>query len=176
MSVPHAFLGLLRKSPRHGYELKHEYDALFGRGKPVGFGQVYSTLQRLDRDGLVEIMSEEPGRGPDRKLYAITTEGVTDLYEWLASAEPAEPHIQSVLFMKVALALLAGRPARRYLEAQRAEHQRRMQELTRLKNENKNNVAAVLVADYALYHLEADLKWMELTAARLERLKKEITR
>ncbi|MGH2729450.1 MAG: PadR family transcriptional regulator, partial [Actinomycetota bacterium] len=152
MSVPHAFLGLLRKAPRHGYELKREYDALFGRGRPVQFGQVYSTLQRLLRDGLVEIVSEEPGRGPDRKLYAITDEGVTDLHEWLAGAEPAEPHIQSVMFMKVALALLAGRPARRYLERQRAEHHRRMQELTRFKNDNEDDVVAVLVADYALYH------------------------
>jgi DNA-binding PadR family transcriptional regulator len=121
-------------------------------------------------------VSEEPGRGPDRKLYTITNDGVTDLHEWLASAEPAEPHIQSVLFMKVALAQLAGRPARRYLDVQRAEHQRRMQQLTQLKNENEDDVVAVLVADYALYHLEADLKWIELTTARLERLKKEITR
>lgn len=174
MSVPRAFLGLLRKAPRHGYELKREYDALFGRGRPVGFGQVYSTLQRLHRDGLVEIVSEEPGRGPDRKLYAITEDGVTNLNEWLALPEPAGPHIQSVLFMKVALALLAGRPARRYLDAQRHEHELRMREFTRVKNEG--DVVAALVADYVLFHLEADLKWMDLTKARLDRLKREIAR
>lgn len=172
MSVPYCLLGLLEAAPRHGYELKREYDALFTHAKPVKFGQVYSTLARLQRDGLVAIESEEPGRGPDRKLYAITTEGVADLEVWLREPEPAEPYIQSVLFAKVVLALASGRPARRFLHAQRERHQRRMRELTRLKSEG--DLAEALVADYALFHLEADLKWIEHTAARLDRLKKEI--
>lgn len=172
MSVPYALLGLLEGSPRHGYDLKREYDTLFGRGKALQFGQVYSTLQRLQRDGLVDVFSEQPGKGPDRKLYAITAEGVTDLDEWLRRPEPAEPHVQSTLFMKVALALLSGRPAKRYLHIQRAEHERGMRELTRLKKEG-DEIAAV-IADYALFHLEADLRWIELTEARLRRLRKEI--
>lgn len=172
MSVPYALLGLLEDSPRHGYDLKREYDTLFGRGKTLQFGQVYSTLQRLQRDGLVSVVSAQPGKGPDRKLYAITAEGVTDLDEWLRRPEPAEPYVQSILFMKVALALLSGRPAKRYLHIQRAEHERGMRELTRLKKEG-DEIAAV-VADYALFHLDADLRWIELTEARLRRLRKEI--
>lgn len=172
MSVRHALLGLLEESPRHGYELKREYDSLFAHGKPVKFGQVYSTLARLQRDGLVDVASEEPGRGPDRKLFEITDEGAHDLNRWLKEPEPAEPHIQSVLFTKVVLALLSDRDAQRYLQKQRAIHQKRMRELTRMKN--GADPAGELLADYALFHLEADLRWMELAEARLARLRKEI--
>lgn len=172
MSVPYTLLGLLEPAPRHGYELKREYDSLFTHARPVKFGQVYSTLARLQRDGLVAATSEVPGRGPDRRLYAITEEGVADLDLWLREPEPAEPYIRSVLFSKVVLALLSGRSARRFLDAQREEHQRRMRELTRAKR--KGDLADRLVADYALFHLEADIKWIELTSARLARLREEI--
>ena len=173
MSVPYALLGLLEPAPRHGYELKREYDTLFNRAKPVKFGQVYSTLARLQRDGLVDVKSEQPGRGPDRKLYAITAEGVADLDEWLLTPEIPEPYIQSVLFAKVVLALASSRDAGAFLERQRAAHQRRMRDLTRVKTQG--DVADEVVADYALAHLEADLRWMDLTVARLERLRHEVT-
>lgn len=172
MSVPYALLGLLEERPRHGYDLKREYDALFAQAKPLKFGQVYSTLGRLKRHGRVDVVTEQPGRGPDRRLYAITDHGVQELESWLAAPEPAEPFIQNVLFTKVALALLSGRPAADYLKRQRAEHQSRMRELTRLKSDG--DVATALLADYALFHLDADLRWMDLAEARLTRLRKEI--
>jgi DNA-binding PadR family transcriptional regulator len=174
MNVPYGLLGLLEEGPRHGYDLKHNYDRLFAHSKPLRFGQVYSTLARLQRDGLVEAVSEEPGRGPDRKVYAITSEGVTDLDEWLRTPEPPEPYVRSALFGKVLLAVLSGRPAKRFLEAQRREHERRMRELTRLKSEG--SIHEVALADYALLHLEADLKWIDLTEERLNRLRREMRR
>src|SRR5438094_11020 len=67
--VPVALLGLLEREPSHGYDLKREYDAYFGRGRPLPFGQVYATLARLARDGKVVAGSSEPGarrRAPDR--------------------------------------------------------------------------------------------------------------
>ena len=79
MSVPFTLLGLLERQPSHGYDLKHDYDALFGRGKPLPFGQVYATLGRLARDGKVTAGQSEPGAGPDRKRYAITTVGRRDV-------------------------------------------------------------------------------------------------
>ena len=173
MSVPYALLGLLEPAPRHGYELKREYDTLFTHAKPVKFGQVYATLARLQRDGLVDVKSEQPGRGPDRKLYAITPGGVADLEEWLREPEAPEPFIQSVLFAKVVLALASDRDAGAFLARQRAEHQKRMRDLTRMKTQG--DVADEVVADYALAHLEADLRWMDITAARLERLRREVT-
>jgi DNA-binding PadR family transcriptional regulator len=173
VSVAYALLGLLEEeSPRHGYDLKRQYDHLFSHTWPVKFAQVYATLGRLARDGRVTLEGEEPGRGPDRKLYAITDDGTSALDSWLFEPAPAEPHVQSVLFMKVVLALLSDRPAERFLEAQRTEHLARMRELTRLKTEGP--LADQLIADFALFHLEADLRWIEMTQARLERLKKEI--
>ena len=174
MNVPYGLLGLLEDGPRHGYDLKQSYDRLFSPAKPLKFGQVYATLGRLERDGLVASVSEEPGKGPDRKVFAITTSGVTDLEEWLKAPEPVEPYIRSVLFGKVLLALLSGRAADRVLQEQRGAHEARMRDLTRLKAES--DIQTVVLADYALLHLEADLKWMELTEARLAKLSKEIAR
>src|SRR6476469_4307978 len=111
MSVPFALLGLLEREPSHGYELKRDYDTLFGRSKPLPFGQVYATLARLARDGKVVASEAEPGAGPDRKRYVITEEGVTEVETWLAEPVEAEPHLQTVLFVKVVLALILGRPA-----------------------------------------------------------------
>ena len=173
MSVPYVLLGLLEEGPRHGYELKRDYDSLFAQTKPVKFGQIYSTLSRLERDGLIDLTGAERGQGPDRKRYAITEDGVTDLDEWLREPVPAEPQVQNVLFTKVVLALFSNRPAHRFLEAQRAQHLRRMKQLTRIKE--KGSLLDALAADYALFHLEADLKWIELTSARLDRLKKEVS-
>jgi DNA-binding PadR family transcriptional regulator len=174
VNVPYGLLGLLEEGPRHGYDLKHSYDRLFSQGRPVKFGQVYSTLGRLERDGLVAEVSAEPGRGPDRRLFAITEEGTTDLDRWLRMPEPVEPFVRSVLFGKVLLALISDRPAAKVLEEQRREHQQRMHELTRRKSEG--DLQTIVLADYALLHLEADLKWIDLTEARLARLRKEIGR
>ena len=165
-------LGLLEREPSHGYDLKRDYDAYFGRGRPLPFGQVYATLGRLARDGKVAAGEVEPGAGPDRKRYAITDLGVSEVEEWLAEpAEPA-PHLQTVLFSKVVLALMLGRAAGRYLDAQRAAHLQRMRELTELKR--TGGLLDVFLADYGLFHLEADLRWIDMTAARLDALAKEV--
>ena len=75
MTVPLTLLSLLEREPSHGYDLKRDYDAYFGRGKPLPFGQVYATLARLARDGKVLAADTEPGAGPDRKRYVITDQG-----------------------------------------------------------------------------------------------------
>jgi DNA-binding PadR family transcriptional regulator len=169
MSVGYVLLGLLEDRPRYGYDLKREYDERFARSRPLKFGQVYATLARLLRDGFVDIDTVESGSGPDRKLYAITEAGVTDLERWLAEPEPPEPYLQSVLFTKVVLSLLSGRSAADVLDMQRAAHLSRMRELTDLKR--SGDLADALVADYALFHLEADLRWIEMAGARLNRLR-----
>ena len=80
MNVPTTLLGLLEPAPSHGYELKREYDELFAdNGRPLSFGQLYGTLSRLERDGQIAVLGAEPGEGPDRKRYAITESGVTQL-------------------------------------------------------------------------------------------------
>ena len=172
MSVPLTLLGLLEREPSHGYDLKRDYDTFFGRGKPLPFGQVYSTLGRLARDGKVVIDDVSPGEGPDRKRYVITDAGATEVQSWLAEPVEPEPHLQTVLFAKVVIALMLGRPAERYLDAQRSAHLRRMRELTEIKR--KGGMVDSFLADHGLYHLEADLRWIEQTAARLDILAREV--
>jgi DNA-binding PadR family transcriptional regulator len=172
MSVPLTLLGLLEREPSHGYDLKRDYDTYFGRGKPLPFGQVYATLGRLARDGKVIAGQAEPGAGPDRKRYVITEAGATEFETWLAEPVEPEPHLQTVLFAKVVLALMLDRNAAHYLDTQRTEHMRRMRELTDIK-QNGNLVDAML-ADHGLFHLEADLRWIDLTAARLGALAKMV--
>ena len=175
MNVPSTLLGLLEPEPSHGYELKHEYDTLFGAGgKHLSFGQVYGTLSRLERDGHIAVDGAEPGVGPDRKRYVITMSGVGQLESWLASPEPPVPHLQSVLFAKVVLALLSDRPAAEYLDAQRAAHLARMRELTAMRKQGP--LSQAILADYGLFHLDADLRWIELTSARLDELRSEFSR
>jgi DNA-binding PadR family transcriptional regulator len=173
MTVPLTLLGLLEREPSHGYDLKRDYDLYFGRGKPLPFGQVYSTLARLARDGKVNAAEAEPGAGPDRKRYVITEQGVTELETWLREAVEPEPHLQTVLFAKVVLALMSGRSAPDYLDTQRAAHLQRMRELTEIKR--TGSTVDALLADHGLFHLEADLRWIELTAARLDSLAKAVT-
>jgi DNA-binding PadR family transcriptional regulator len=172
MSVPMALLGLLDREPSHGYDLKRDYDTYFGRGRPLPFGQVYATLARLARDGKAVAGGAEPGAGPDRKRYTITEEGKSEVEVWLAEPIPAEPHFQTDLFVKVVLSLMLGRPAEAYLDVQRAAHLARMRELTEVKQ--KGGVVDALLADHGLFHLEADLRWIDLTAARLAVLSAEV--
>jgi DNA-binding PadR family transcriptional regulator len=167
-----ALLGLLDREPSHGYDLKRDYDTYFSRGRPLPFGQVYATLARFARDGKAIAGEAEPGAGPDRKRYTITDIGKGEVEAWLAQPIPAEPHLQSDLFVKVVLSLMLGRRAEKYLDAQRATHLRRMRELTELKRDGK--LVDALLADHGLFHLEADLRWIDLTAARLAALAEEV--
>ncbi len=174
MSVPHALLGLLEREPCHGYDLKREYDAYFGRRRPLPYGQVYATLGRLVRDGKVTPAEIEPGEGPDRKRYTITEAGRADLAAWLGEPMAAEPHLQTVIFTKVVLALMLGSSPGPYLDTQRANHLERRKELTELKR--TGTLLDALLADYGLFHLEADLRWIDIAEARLSSLAEEVHR
>jgi DNA-binding PadR family transcriptional regulator len=172
MAISYALLGLLKESDRHGYDLKQSYDRRFGSSRPVRFGQVYRTLAQLQRDGLVEVVGVEPGAGPDRKRYSITAEGVTDLARWLAEPEDPQPQLQTVLFTKVVLALLSGTPADVFLEDQRQRHLAVMRELTAAKR--TASLRDSMLIDYQLFHIEADLRWIDHAAGRLDTLAAEI--
>lgn len=173
MSFQHALLGFMETSPRHGYDLKRAYDSLFAEMRPLRFSQIYAILARLQRDGLVELIDGPGGLGPDRKTYAITAEGVTDLERWYDEPEAAQSPIDSTLFLKITLALLSGRAAGRILERQRAAHSTRMRDLTRAKAGAATEHERALI-DFALFHLEADLRWMDHTAQRLDELRRDV--
>jgi DNA-binding PadR family transcriptional regulator len=127
----------------------------------------------LARDGKVTVGPAESGSGPDRKRYSITETGAKEFAEWLAQPVDPEPHLQTVLFVKVVLALLVGRSARKYLATQRAAHLRRMRELTTARR--KATLIDTLLADHAIFRIEADLRWIDLTEARLDELATELT-
>ena len=165
-------LGLLRQEPRHGYDLKRLVDRYFAPEHPVAFAQIYSTLERLEKRGRVRIASVERVEGPDRRRYAITDAGVEELERWLTEPLEPEPHLQAALFTKVVLAILAGRPVDPIVDAERHAHLERMRELTAIRRAATMPVA--LLADYALFHLEADLRWLDLTAARVDDLRQDV--
>jgi DNA-binding PadR family transcriptional regulator len=172
VTISYALLGLLEETDRHGYDLKQSYDRRFGAIRPLRFGQVYRTLAQLERDGLVTIAGVEHGAGPDRKRYSITAEGVTDLERWLSEPEQPQPRLQAVLFQKVVLALQSGRPAEAYLDAQREAHLAVMRELTAARR--TASPPGSMLIDYQLFHIEADLRWIDHAAGRLDHLGAEI--
>ena len=170
--VAHGLLGLLEDRPKHGYELRRSFDERLAGGRPLRSGQVYSTLGRPERDGRVAEVGGEQGPGPERRLYEITADGVQELERWLATPEPAEQYLQSVVYAKVVVALSSGRSAQAVLDAQRDRHVAAMRTLTREKEQG--DLAAVVRADFALLHLDADIRWIDLTLARVARLGKEL--
>jgi DNA-binding PadR family transcriptional regulator len=173
VTISYALLGLLEGASRHGYDLKQSYDRRFGGARPIRFGQVYRTLAQLERDGRVAVVGVEAGAGPDRKRYTITEEGVTDLDSWLAEPEEPQPQLQSVLFTKVVLALMSGRSAQGYLDSQRARHLAAMKALTAARRRARSTQDELL-ADYQLFHVEADLRWIDHTEKRLSILADEV--
>ena len=121
---------------------------------------------------LIRALGEETGGGPDRKKYEITVAGRDKVREWLFTPDVPSETLQSNLFAKTVLALLLDDDADRLLDVQRGEHMARMRELTRLKKDA--DLLQVLMYDHALFHIEADLRWIDLTSARLTQLKKEL--
>lgn len=173
MEPQYAFLGLLAREPNYGYELKKLYDQYFAADKPILPGQVYATLSRLARDEkIIEIPESEPSSGPPRTRYAITHNGKNALTTWLETPVVPSPNLQVMLYFKTVLALLTAGEASTYIRLQRKAHIARMRELTARKLHAA--VAEKLLIDHAIFHIEADLRWMELTSARLINLKEEL--
>lgn len=172
MMVSYALLGLLHEGPSYGYDLKKAYDKLFGAQKPLRFGQIYATLGRLLRDERVTVEEGGKSGGPERKRYQLTPLGKQELTKWLGTPEDVLPAAQAGLFVKVATAILADVSPNDYLDVQRASHLAKMRELTRLRREG--DLAQALRADYMLFHLEADLRWIDVTASRIKELTEDI--
>jgi len=176
MSTSHVLLGLLAGGPRHGYELKRAHDERLPQAKPLAFGQVYATLGRLERDGLVEQSGQDREGGPDRTSYVLTGAGRDRLADWLTAVEPPAPYVTSTLFAKVVVSLLASgeQAATDYLVAQRTAHLARLRELTAVKTARDAAAGDVVAADYAIVHLDADLRWLQTTLLRVADLHHEV--
>jgi DNA-binding PadR family transcriptional regulator len=171
--VRNALLALLGQSPAHGYDLKGRLEGEFGAAWPsVNIGQVYATLGRLERDGLVSNEAVAQDSRPEKKVYRLTATGEEALRRWLAS-QPEFPRLNDDTFMKL---LLAGLPGLEGLADRRAMVERqRAAWLQLLRDVNARALAGdagepgTLLLEGAILHLQADLKWLELYEAQLTR-------
>ncbi|AKU14848.1 PadR family transcriptional regulator [Luteipulveratus mongoliensis] len=177
MTTGHVVLGLLARGQQHGYDLKRVHDEHFPAAKPLAFGQVYATLQRLQDKGFVEPVAVQRVDGPDRTVYAMTDAGREELHRWLEAPEDPAPYVANPLAIKVTLTILAAGEdeAAAYLQRQREAHLDRMRHFTKLKTDPASSLHDVLAADYAISHLDADLRWMETALQRVSALTEEIT-
>lgn len=174
MDTTLTLLGLMDAGAHYGYDLKQNYDRWFSPARPLAFGQVYATLARLIKSGDIEAVGSEPGSGPERKRYRITEQGQQRVNTWMFTPDEPGYSLQSSLFAKTIVALLLDDDAARLLDLQRTAHLARMRELTRAKQ--GADLRGVLIADHALFHIEADLRWIDLTQARLTELAAEVAR
>jgi DNA-binding PadR family transcriptional regulator len=161
--MKYPFLALLAAGPRHGYELKQALEQRFGAAlAPLNAGQVYTTLQRLERDGLVQ-GEDVPGDTRQKRTYTLTESGREALSDWVGAPAPAT-RPRDEFFLKLVLAGLAGiTDPRTLIERQRREY---LVALRALGDTNGDAVASLLAEGTAL-HLEADLRWLDLCEQRL---------
>jgi DNA-binding PadR family transcriptional regulator len=162
--MKYPLLALLATGPAHGYELKQSFEGRFGAvWPPVNIGQVYTTLQRLERDGLVHGYAVEQAGRPDKHVFEITEAGLRVLHEWLRSAAAA-PRVRDEFFMKLVLARLAGlADPLELIEQQRRAFLQELRDLNDLAlNEKPKDGTTELLIEGAMLHVQADLKWLDL--------------
>lgn len=178
MTTGHVLMGLLSRGPQHGYDLKRHHDELLPAAKPMAYGQVYTALGRLAGKGLVAEVATEQAGGPERTVYELTEPGRAELESWVRQVDGPAQHVANPLATKIAVALVVGgeEVARDFIRRQRTAHLTRMRELTRDKREARGDLHRVLAADYALSHLDADVRWMEDALERVHDLEGEPVR
>ena len=177
MSVRYALLGLLEQAPRHGYDLHAAFEALVGGAEnwDVKPAQVYTTLGRLAKAGLVAEEGVQKEGGPERHVYAITPAGRKALGAWFTTGVIGE-HLRDEFFIKLMLSLAAGEDlARRVIQVQRATLYRELHRVTaqRQRVDPQRELAHVLLLDKAVMHLEADLHWLDMVETRLEEIQEQ---
>jgi DNA-binding PadR family transcriptional regulator len=169
VSVPHALLALLSEGPKHGLRLQNEFESRTGEVWPLNVGQVYTTLQRLERDRLVEA---DGGEGARSKRYRITPAGEDELAEWLRTPPHLVPPPRDELVIKVLVGLqVPGIDIHGLLQTHRRHVVEVMQRYTRIKAATgEDDVATALVADAELFRLEAIVRWLDAADVRLKQL------
>ncbi|WP_371549327.1 PadR family transcriptional regulator [Streptomyces sp. NBC_00554] len=170
MSVRHALLALLSEGPKYGLQLRQEFEARTGEVWPLNVGQVYTTVQRLERDGMVvSDDTEEPG---PQKSYRITEAGGEELQAWLATPSTADVPPRDELVIKVLVALrVPGVRVTAILQTHRRHVIETMARYARLKEgAGPDAIGLLLVADAELFRLEAIVRWLDAADARLRQL------
>jgi DNA-binding PadR family transcriptional regulator len=174
VSVRYAVLGLLSSGAMHGYELKSKFDRATGGFWQLNFGQIYSTLDRLEREGLVERTVESVGA--DRKVFRITTKGHARLDEWVLRPVSHPRALRDDLFVRLLfcdrtvaepILRMIGRHRDAY-ELEMAKLTKRKTQLEKMRQANDEGFMTDLLIDAALFHAEAELRWLSHVEGKLQ--------
>ncbi|UCM89025.1 PadR family transcriptional regulator [Streptomyces marincola] len=181
MSIRHGLLALLESGPRYGSQLRTEFESRTGSTWPLNIGQVYTTLGRLERDGLIV---PEGGGDAKQQLYAITEAGRRHLDEWFARPVDRSQPARDELAIKLAMAVgTPGVDVRAIIQGQRRHTVKAMQDYTRLKARalaggpaSRDDIAWLLVLEQLIFQAEAESRWLDHCETRLLRLAAEAPR
>ena len=169
MSVRHSLLALLAEGPKYGLQLRQEFEARTGEVWPLNIGQVYTTLQRLERDGLVE--SDGSGDDGPQRAFRITRPGQQELAAWLRTPPDLSSPPRDELVIKVLVAAgVPGVDVHDVIQAHRRHLVQLMQQWTRIKElGGDEDVASALAVDAELFRLDSVVRWLDSADARLRR-------
>jgi DNA-binding PadR family transcriptional regulator len=170
MSVRHAMLALLSEGPKYGLQLREEFEARTGEIWPLNVGQVYTTLQRLERDGLAE--SDGSGEAGPQKGFRITAEGEQELARWLRTPPDLSSPPRDELVMKVLVAVhVPSADVHEVIQAHRRYVVELMQQWTRIKEDDTGGDLSMLLAvDAELFRLDSVIRWLDAAEARVRRV------
>jgi DNA-binding PadR family transcriptional regulator len=172
MSIRYGLLTLLERRPMYGYQLRQEFEASTGATWPLNVGQVYTTLARLERDGLVAVGDDEAADADreSQRVYAITDDGHAEVRTWFATpVRPTSPP-RDELAIKLALAVhTPGVDVHAVIQAQRTATVRALQEYTRAREAAGDDLSWLLVADSLIFAAEAEVRWLDHCETRLAR-------
>ena len=172
MSVRHALLALLSEGPKYGLQLREEFEARTGEVWPLNVGQVYTTLQRLERDGLVASDDSAPD-GP-QKAFRITAEGEQELAGWLRTPPDLSAPPRDELVMKILVAMgVPGTDVHEVIQVHRRYLVELMQQWTRIKEAevtgSESDLNLALVVDAELFRLDSVIRWLDAADGRIKR-------
>jgi DNA-binding PadR family transcriptional regulator len=172
MSVKQALLALLEQEPKYGYQLRAEFESRTGATWPLNIGQVYTTLARLERDGLVEGAGAD---GDGHVVYRVTQAGRDEVAAWFTTPVTRSQPPRDELAIKLALAVtVPGVDVGGVIQQQRSATIGALQDYTRLKRRNDtpadaSALAWSLVLESLIFAAEAEVRWLDHCEARLRR-------
>ncbi|WP_191277625.1 PadR family transcriptional regulator [Nocardioides flavus (ex Wang et al. 2016)] len=182
MSIRQAMLAILEQGPMYGYQLRAEFEQRTGETWPLNIGQVYTTLTRLERDGLVEVVGhggadDQADQGERHVSYRATEAGRSEVSEWFATPVPRSQPPRDELAIKLAIAVtIPGVDVATIIQRQRSATMASLQDYTRLKRtgraatpEEPADLAWSLVLDALVFDAEAEVRWLDHCEARLRR-------
>jgi DNA-binding PadR family transcriptional regulator len=166
VSLRHALLALLSEGPSYGWKLRQDFEERTGEVWPVNGGQVYTTLQRLERDGLIE-SDEAEAEGAQRR-FRLTEDGRDELGRWLQTPPDLSAPPRDDLVIKVTIAVgVPGIDARAVLQVHRRHLLEVMREYARVKEATPDEVNLAMVADAEIFRLDAQVRWLDSVESRL---------